>query len=168
MRTPQGKYGCALADGTLLVCGATSMVDPVGSAAGFACVQRGVLLRLSASGELLSERIFPFSGGVDQPGRREGCMCVTPGEASDDEMVVYVTGYLRSECGYDPSTHEYDDDPMVSNIADTHTHTHTRLASPRLSFAALPRHLRSVPSPPSFWPPRLAASPKNEKHEKRT
>ena len=38
MRTPQGKYGCALADGTLLVCGATSMVDPVGSAAGFACV----------------------------------------------------------------------------------------------------------------------------------
>ena len=114
-RTPQGKYGCALADGTLLVCGATSMVDPVGSAAGFACVQRGVLLRLSASGDLLSELIFPFSGGAEQPGRREGCMCVTPGEASDDEMVVYVTGYLRSECGYDPSTHEYDDDPMVSN-----------------------------------------------------
>lgn len=112
----QGKFGCALADGTFLVCGSTSIVDPVGSAAGFACVQRCVLLRLSTSGALLSETVFPFSGGHSDPGRREGCMCVTPGEVGADEMVVYATGYLGSESGYDHGAHEYDDDPMVREL----------------------------------------------------
>jgi hypothetical protein len=88
----------------------------VGSAAGFACVQRCVLLRLSASGALLSETVFPFSGGHSDPGRREGCMCVTPGEVGADEMVVYATGYLGSESGYDHGAHEYDDDPMVREL----------------------------------------------------
>ena len=111
-----GKFAAELADGTLLVCCSTSIVDADAEATGFVWVQRRVVLRLSARGELLSETILPFSGGTVDLGRREGFMCVAAGPIAADEggehQVVYLTGYVCSESGYDAERNEYDQDPM--------------------------------------------------------
>ena len=107
-----GKFGIELADSTLLVAGSMSLVDPAGTAAGYPFVERRALARLSPTGDLLQLTRFNASS-PDDPGRRDGFMCVVPSNESDASggLVVYATGYGGGDSGYNPIT-GYDEAPM--------------------------------------------------------
>lgn len=94
-----GKYGAELTDGTLLVTGTKSFVDPSTTRR---WTSSRVMYRLDdKSGEILSETVMPNQGA--QRGDREGFMGIAISRTEDN--TAYVTGYVGAEPGYD-------DDPM--------------------------------------------------------
>ena len=106
-----GKFAIELTDGTLLVATSMSRVDS--DTPGYPFVERRALVRMSASGDVLHTLTLNASS-PDDPGRRDGFMCVaeaTDEMVSSDEMVVYATGYVGGDSGYNPHT-GYDEQPM--------------------------------------------------------
>ena len=106
-----GKFGVELQDNTFVIGGVAGLDDP--DVTDHLYVQRRVLLRITADGRPIKDTIFP-AYMPESPGRRDGIMSLVAeaGLTEDGGMVVYATGYVGGETGYDSTTHEYNDDPM--------------------------------------------------------
>ena len=116
-----GKFGAELPDGTFVV-GGVAAVDDDSCPSDFLYVQRRCILRISKDGKIIKSTVFP-AANPDDPGRRDGVMGLAAenGIAEDGGMVVYATGYVSGEAGYNKDTHEYDDDPMfLINLGRTY------------------------------------------------
>jgi hypothetical protein len=104
-----GKAGTQLQDGTVVVGGAKSVVDPDAQKAGYAYIEVRALWRLDVNtGEVLSENLYPNDGKMT--GLRDGVMCVNP--TTDGTNGLVATGYVGGEANYDKKTNQYDDEPM--------------------------------------------------------
>lgn len=138
-----GKFAVQLPDGTYMIGGVSSVTDI--DIVDFPYVQRRVLLRVSTDGILMKETVFP-SANPNQPGRRDGIMglAAEKGITESGGFVLYATGYVGGEVGYDPNTGEYDDDPMfLINLGRTFV---TKLIVP-----ALVPGKKSVTDPEVEW-----------------
>jgi hypothetical protein len=133
-----GKGGSQLLDGSIVIGGSKSVRDATAKKAGFDYIEVRALWRLDQhTGALLSETTLPNPGKAT--GLRDGVMGVEP--AGDGTNDAVVTGYVGGEANYDPSTGQYDDEPMflifngVAFAARLSFDAHDRAAKPRVVFS---------------------------------